>query len=133
MPNRNFKPIVTKIYCVSRSNLSMVVLLFASLMLLLSFTKAVWNKLNFHFLLNTLRSIIEKLGHERISKIRIVGKEEVEQSFYGQLVFGEGVSSSLDEQLAKEARKAGRSLIFSWFVCICSSRKCSFFVPKTFL
>ena len=30
----------------------------------------------------------------------------MEQSFYGQLVFGEGVSSSLDEQLAKEAEEA---------------------------
>ncbi|KAH7661067.1 HAD-like protein [Dioscorea alata] len=52
------------------------------------------------------RSIIEKLGHDRISKIKIVGKEEVEGSFYGQLVLGKGVSSSLEEQLAKEARKA---------------------------
>ncbi|XP_059658187.1 CBBY-like protein isoform X2 [Cornus florida] len=52
------------------------------------------------------RSIIEKLGNDRISKIKIVGNEEVEQSFYGQLVLGKGVSSSLDEQLAKEARKA---------------------------
>ncbi|XP_058071980.1 CBBY-like protein isoform X2 [Magnolia sinica] len=52
------------------------------------------------------RAVIEKLGHERISKIKIVGKEEMEGSFYGQLVLGKGVSSSLDEQLAKEARKA---------------------------
>ncbi|KAJ4981921.1 hypothetical protein NE237_032758 [Protea cynaroides] len=52
------------------------------------------------------RSIIEILGHERVSKIRTVGKEEVEQSLYGQLVFGEGVTSGLDEQLAKEVRKA---------------------------
>ncbi|KAK9265489.1 hypothetical protein L1049_001727 [Liquidambar formosana] len=52
------------------------------------------------------RSIIEKLGHERISKIKIVGNEEVEQSFYGQLVLGQGVTSGLDEQLAKEATKA---------------------------
>ncbi|XP_010272269.1 PREDICTED: haloacid dehalogenase-like hydrolase domain-containing protein At3g48420 isoform X2 [Nelumbo nucifera] len=52
------------------------------------------------------RSIIEKLGDERISNIKIIGKEEVERSLYGQLVFGKGVSSSLDEQLAKEARKA---------------------------
>lgn len=43
-----------------------------------------------------------------MSKIKIVGNEEAEQSFYGQLVLGEGVSNSLDEQLAKEARKAGR-------------------------
>ncbi|XP_043698567.1 CBBY-like protein isoform X2 [Telopea speciosissima] len=52
------------------------------------------------------RSIIEKLGNERVSKIRTVGKEEVEQSLYGQLVYGEGVTSGLDEQLAKEAIKA---------------------------
>uniref|UniRef100_A0A0D9Y1Q2 Haloacid dehalogenase-like hydrolase domain-containing protein n=1 Tax=Leersia perrieri TaxID=77586 RepID=A0A0D9Y1Q2_9ORYZ len=54
----------------------------------------------------TLRSIIEKLGQERTSKINIVGKEEVERSLYGQLVLGEGVASSLDEQLVKEAQKA---------------------------
>ncbi|XP_058197056.1 CBBY-like protein isoform X2 [Rhododendron vialii] len=52
------------------------------------------------------RSIVEKLGEHRISKIKMVGNDEVEQSFYGQLVLGKGVSSSLDEQLAKEARKA---------------------------
>ncbi|KAL4290351.1 hypothetical protein GQ457_14G008030 [Hibiscus cannabinus] len=52
------------------------------------------------------RSIVEKLGDERLSKIKVVGNEEVEQSLYGQLVFGKGVSSSLDEQLAKEVRKA---------------------------
>ncbi|KAK8664520.1 hypothetical protein V6N13_084306 [Hibiscus sabdariffa] len=52
------------------------------------------------------RSIVEKLGEERLSKIKVVGNEEVEKSLYGQLVFGKGVSSSLDEQLAKEARKA---------------------------
>ncbi|KAK8608224.1 hypothetical protein V6N13_023653 [Hibiscus sabdariffa] len=52
------------------------------------------------------RSIVEKLGDERLSKVKVVGNEEVEQSLYGQLVFGKGVSSSLDEQLAKEARKA---------------------------
>ncbi|KAM0894886.1 hypothetical protein ACQ4PT_024191 [Festuca glaucescens] len=52
------------------------------------------------------RSIAEKLGPRRTSKIKIVGKEEVERSFYGQLVLGEGVASSLDEQLTKEAQKA---------------------------
>ncbi|KAL6846899.1 hypothetical protein ACP4OV_022752 [Aristida adscensionis] len=52
------------------------------------------------------RSIIEKLGPERTSKIKIVGKEEVEGSFYGQLVLGKGVASSLDEQLLREAKKA---------------------------
>ncbi|TYI04935.1 hypothetical protein ES332_A10G053700v1 [Gossypium tomentosum] len=54
----------------------------------------------------TARSIVEKLGDERLSKIKVVGNEEVEKSLYGQLVFGKGMSSSLDEQLAKEARKA---------------------------
>lgn len=53
------------------------------------------------------RSIVEKLGPERTSKINIVGKEEVERSLYGQLVLGEGVASSLDEQLTKEVQKAG--------------------------
>ncbi|XP_065851781.1 CBBY-like protein [Euphorbia lathyris] len=52
------------------------------------------------------RSIVDKLGSERISKIKTVGNVEVEQSWYGQLVLGKGVSSGLDEQLAKEARKA---------------------------
>ncbi|KAD4586476.1 hypothetical protein E3N88_24077 [Mikania micrantha] len=54
---------------------------------------------------NVARPIIEKLGEDRISKIQIVGKLEVEQSFYGQLVLGKGVASSLDEQLLNEARK----------------------------
>lgn len=42
-----------------------------------------------------------------MSKIQVVGQQEVEQSFYGQLVLGKGVTSSLDEQLLNEARKAG--------------------------
>lgn len=53
------------------------------------------------------RSIVKKLGPERRSKIKIVGKDEVEGSFYGQLVLGKGVTSSLDEQLIREAQKAG--------------------------
>lgn len=56
------------------------------------------------------RSVVEKLGNDIVSKIKVVGNEEAEQSFYGQLVLGGGVSKSLDEQLAKEARKAGRYL-----------------------
>ncbi|KAL4638048.1 hypothetical protein ACB092_03G123100 [Castanea dentata] len=52
------------------------------------------------------RSIIEKLGHERISKVKIVGNEEVKRSFYGQLVTNKGLSSGSDEQIAKEAIKA---------------------------
>lgn len=54
------------------------------------------------------RSIIEKLGNDKMARIKILGMEEVKQSFYGQLVFGEGVASDLGEQLAKEARKAGK-------------------------
>lgn len=42
-----------------------------------------------------------------MSKTVIVGDKEVKQSFYAQLVFGEGVSSSLEDQLAKEVSKAG--------------------------
>lgn len=53
-----------------------------------------------------VRSIIEKLGNDKMKKIKIVGTEEVKRSSYGQLVFGEGVTSDLGEQLAKEARKA---------------------------
>ncbi|PIN24810.1 hypothetical protein CDL12_02464 [Handroanthus impetiginosus] len=52
------------------------------------------------------RSIVEKLGTDRVSKIKIVGDDEVKQSFYGQLVFGKGATSSLEDQLAKEASKA---------------------------
>ncbi|XP_068655069.1 CBBY-like protein [Aristolochia californica] len=52
------------------------------------------------------RSVVEKLGSERTSKIKIVGKAEMEGSLYGQLIFGKGVSSSLDEELAKEASKS---------------------------
>ncbi|XP_042427668.1 CBBY-like protein [Zingiber officinale] len=52
------------------------------------------------------RSIIGKLGQERLQKVKVVGKEEVKNSLYGQLVLGKGVSSSLDELLAKEVRKA---------------------------
>ncbi|KAE8008268.1 hypothetical protein FH972_004797 [Carpinus fangiana] len=51
-------------------------------------------------------SIIEKLGHERISKVKIIGNQEVKQSSYGQLVSHEGLSLGLNEQLAKEAIKA---------------------------
>jgi hypothetical protein len=52
------------------------------------------------------KSIIEKLGEERMKRIKVVGNKEVEDSFYAQLVDGEGVNSSLDEQLAKAVRKA---------------------------
>lgn len=52
------------------------------------------------------RSIIDKLGHERISKLKIVGNEEVEKSLYGQLVHHKGILSGTNEELAKEAMKA---------------------------
>ncbi|KAI7728187.1 hypothetical protein M8C21_006359 [Ambrosia artemisiifolia] len=55
---------------------------------------------------NVARPIIEGLGEDRTSKMKIVGEAEVKQSFYGQLVLGKGVASSLDEQLLNEARKA---------------------------
>ncbi|CAI9299131.1 unnamed protein product [Lactuca saligna] len=55
---------------------------------------------------NIAKPIIERLGKDRMSKIKVVGKMEVEESFYGQLVLGKGVSSSLDEKLINEARKA---------------------------
>lgn len=64
-----------------------------------------------------VRSIIEKLGEERISKVKIIGKEEVEGSFYGQLVLSKSESNSLDEQLAKAARKAGE-VCFPTFVSL---------------
>lgn len=53
------------------------------------------------------RSIINKLGPERISKVKIVGNEEARQSLYSQVVLGQAKHSGLDEQLAKEAMKAG--------------------------
>ncbi|CAN6553546.1 unnamed protein product [Malus baccata var. baccata] len=52
------------------------------------------------------RSIVEKLGQERVSKLKIVGDKEVEQSLYSQLVNDTGLSSGMDEQLAKEAIKS---------------------------
>ncbi|KAI3420485.1 uncharacterized protein J3R85_012793 [Psidium guajava] len=52
------------------------------------------------------RSVAEKLGPERISKVKILGPAEAEQSFYGRLVLGKGVSSGLDEVLANEVAKA---------------------------
>ncbi|CAK7336925.1 unnamed protein product [Dovyalis caffra] len=41
------------------------------------------------------RSIIYKLGHERISKLQIIGIEEVEKSLYGQLVQNKGSKNIL--------------------------------------
>lgn len=52
------------------------------------------------------RSTIEKLGIERISKLKIIGNEEIKESMYSQLVCGQATFSGLDEELAKEANKA---------------------------
>lgn len=49
-----------------------------------------------------------------MSKMKIIGDEEVKQSFYGQLVRGKGVSSDLGELLAKEANKAGNFPCANW-------------------
>ncbi|CAN7102629.1 unnamed protein product [Brassica rapa subsp. narinosa] len=51
-------------------------------------------------------SIVEMLGEERLPNVKVIGDNEVEQSMYGQLVLGKGVSSSLEEQLVKEVKKA---------------------------
>ncbi|XP_019440099.1 PREDICTED: uncharacterized protein LOC109345504 isoform X2 [Lupinus angustifolius] len=52
------------------------------------------------------RTIMEKLGNDRNIKVIIVGNKEIEQSLYGQLVSGKVISSGLDEELAKEAKRA---------------------------
>lgn len=78
------------------------------------------------------RPIIEKLGKDRMSKIKVIGKFEAEQSFYGQLVLGKGVSSSLDEQLVREARKAGRFLTLNCF-CMHIFKSINIFIQKLWL
>lgn len=50
------------------------------------------------------------LGEERLPNVKVIGDNEVEESMYGQLVLGKGVSSSLEEQLVKEVKKAGIEL-----------------------
>ncbi|XP_057433193.1 CBBY-like protein isoform X2 [Lotus japonicus] len=52
------------------------------------------------------RAIMEKLGDDRSTKVITVGNKEVEQSSYGQLVSGKVIASGLDEELAKEAKRA---------------------------
>ncbi|CAN6689311.1 unnamed protein product [Malus baccata var. baccata] len=52
------------------------------------------------------RSVVEKLGEERVSKLKIVGDQEVLQSLFNQLVNDIALSSGMDEQLSKEAIKA---------------------------
>lgn len=54
----------------------------------------------------TAREIVEKLGLGRMLKVKFIGKKEIEESLYGQLVFGVGKFSSLDEEIANEASKA---------------------------
>lgn len=54
----------------------------------------------------TARAIVEKLGLERMLKVKVIGKKEIEESLYGQLVHGLGKFSGLDEELANEASKA---------------------------
>ncbi|KAK4270757.1 hypothetical protein QN277_019529 [Acacia crassicarpa] len=49
-------------------------------------------------------AIREKLG-DRSSKVMIVGDKEVEQSMYGRVISGNALSSGLDEQLVKEAKR----------------------------
>lgn len=71
------------------------------------------------------RSIIEKLGNDKMAKIKIIGIDEVKRSSYGQIVFGEGVTSDLGEQLAKEARKAGKLPQTIWFNFVAQSAKIS--------
>ena len=53
-----------------------------------------------------VRSITEKLGNERVSNIKIIGIDDVEQSTYSQLVHRKQFSSGLDEEIAKEAKKS---------------------------
>ncbi|XP_028803175.1 CBBY-like protein isoform X2 [Neltuma alba] len=52
-----------------------------------------------------VRAITEKLG-DRSSKVMIVGDKEVAQSMYGRLISGNVLSSGLDDQLVKEAKRA---------------------------
>lgn len=61
---------------------------------------------------------MEKLGNDRSMKVIMVGNKEVEQSLYGQLVSGKVISSGLDEQLAREAKKAGIYFL-SCSLCMC--------------
>lgn len=65
-----------------------------------------------------VRSIINKLGPERISKVKIVGNEETRQSLYSEVVRAQAKYSGLEEELAKEAIKAGSP--FSMLVDILS-------------
>ncbi|XP_021729898.1 CBBY-like protein isoform X2 [Chenopodium quinoa] len=52
------------------------------------------------------KAIVEKLGPGRMLKVKVIGKKEIEESLYGQLILGLGKFSGLDEELANEASKA---------------------------
>ncbi|KAL9258110.1 CBBY-like protein [Drosera capensis] len=54
----------------------------------------------------TARATVEKLGHERMSKLKIVGHEEVEKSLFNQFSLDNASFSGLGEELAAEASKA---------------------------
>ncbi|GAB2213973.1 hypothetical protein Droror1_Dr00018302 [Drosera rotundifolia] len=54
----------------------------------------------------TARATVQKLGHERVSKLKIVGNEEVEKSLFNQFSLDNASFSGLGEELAAEANKA---------------------------
>ena len=64
------------------------------------------------------------LGEERLPNVKVIGDNEVEQSMYGQLVLGKGVSSSLEEQLVKEVKKAGIDRARRQFASTLDLRSC---------
>lgn len=68
--------------------------------------------------IKTIRPILEKLGNDRSKKVITVGTKEAEQSLYGQLISGKVIASGLDEELAKEATKAGIYFL-SCSLCMC--------------
>ncbi|KAG0483780.1 hypothetical protein HPP92_011864 [Vanilla planifolia] len=48
------------------------------------------------------RSIIEKLGHDLGSKVKVIGKKEVQESYYGRLVLGKVTVSMEKQRVAEE-------------------------------
>ncbi|CAO2823219.1 unnamed protein product [Amaranthus hypochondriacus] len=54
----------------------------------------------------TARAIVEKLEPQRMSKVKVIGKTEIKDSSYAQLVHGVEKYSGQDEKLANEASKA---------------------------
>jgi len=59
---------------------------------------------------------MEKLGEDRSIKVIIVGNKEVDQSLYGQLASGKVIAFDMDEELAKEAKRAGITSVID-YVC----------------